>query len=177
MPFDTELVSLLQQHDKQAFAVFYDATIDGFWRFLQSRYFIDDSTKYDLIQDYYVKIRRVLPQYNPAYSFETWYWTIFRNHIKDFFKSKHEIHDDTKLEDIQEEGTQLDRLEIDFQKSQLDDALRTLDTDSAMIITLRYSEHKEYKEIAKIVWMTESTVRKRLSRALKSLKKEILWNK
>lgn len=65
-------------------------------------------------------------------------------------------------------------MELNFQKAQLDKALGTLDEDSALIVTLRYSEQKEYSEIAEIVWMTESTVRKRLSRSLKALKKEIL---
>jgi RNA polymerase sigma-70 factor (ECF subfamily) len=174
MSFEKKFVTSLQTHNRQAFAEFYNTTIDGFWRFLQSRYFLDDNTKDDLIHDYYVKIWRVLPQYNPEYNFETRYRTIFRNHIKDFFKASHEVHDEITIQNIQVEGSQLDRLELDFQKAQLDKALLTLDADSALIVTLRYSEQKEYKEIAAIVGMTESTVRKRLSRSLKALKKHIL---
>lgn len=173
MSFDTPFINRLQSHNKQAFAEFYATTTDGFWRFLQSRYFIDDSTKDDLIHDYYVKIRRVIAQYNHDYSFETRYRTIFRNHIKDFFKASHEVHEDSIILEVADEYSALEALELDFQKAQLDTALLTLDTDSALIVTLRYSEQKEYSEIAEIVGMTESTVRQRLSRALKSLKKEI----
>ena len=174
MSFTSHFIQTLKTHNQQAFSRFYTDTFDWFWRFLQSRYFLDDTTKDDLIHDYYIKIRRVIDQYDDAWSFETRYWTIFRNHIKDYFKASRETHNDLLLEPLSTDAEQLTMVELEFKKEQLDKALWTLDNDSALIVTLRYLEQKEYKEIAMIVWMTESTVRKRLSRALKALKQEIL---
>lgn len=173
MVFDKSFIALFISKDQQAFASFYEGTVDHFWRFLQSRYYIDDATKDDLIHEYYIKIWRVVDQYDPAYSFETRYRTIFRNLIKDYFKSSSEVHSDILLEPVSVEAEQKKLMSLDFEKKQLDLALATLDEDTALIVTLRFLEEKEYSEIAEIVKMTESTVRKRLSRALKQLRKNI----
>jgi RNA polymerase sigma-70 factor (ECF subfamily) len=173
MSFDQSFIILLISKDQQAFATFYEETVDYFWKFLQSRYYIDDATKDDLIHEYYIKVWRVVDQYDPTYSFETRYWTIFRNLIKDHFKASSEIHSDVLLEPVSVEAEQKKLMSLDFQKKQLDAALATLDEDTALIVTLRFLEEKEYSEIAQIVEMTESTVRKRLSRALKQLRNSL----
>lgn len=174
MSFDSTFISKLQQHDSAAFAEFYDHTADYFWRFLQWRYTLTDAEKNDLVHDFYIKFWRVIDQYDTQFGFETRYRTIFRNLIKDYFKSAtNMIHEDILIEEQFEESTQLEEINYIFQNELLEKELAYLDEATYTIITLRYLEEKEYHEIAEIVWMTESTVRKRLSRGLAHLKDSI----
>jgi DNA-directed RNA polymerase specialized sigma24 family protein len=43
---------------------------------------------YDLIGDFFVKLRDRIDRVNPEQPLEPWIWTVFRNFVADYFKTK-----------------------------------------------------------------------------------------
>gem|GEM_PF-5090312 len=107
---------------------------------------------YDLIGDFFVKLRDRIDRVDPTQSLEPWLWTVFRNFVADYFKTKkhtqrldglEEILKDSGLDPLQEaqKTTQLKRIYA---------VLDQLDELSKEIVLFRYVEDLPFEEIATI---------------------------
>ncbi len=173
---------LLVQQDEEAFNKFYMETVDIFFRYLKSNYFIDEDDMQDIIADFYIKCWNWFPTFDLNQNFSGWVWSVFKNTLKDFWKKKwetafseidldSEITFEDSLED-EEDFTQI--LDNEYTFEQIQQAMYDLDETSKEIISLKYIEEKSYWDIAWILWITQDLVRQRCSRALKALKIK-LW--
>jgi RNA polymerase sigma factor (sigma-70 family) len=81
----------LKAQDPNAFNEFYLETVDVFFRYINANYFVPKQDAEDIISDFYVKFREAVKSYNPEFSFTGYFWTIFRNIIKDHFKKTSEL--------------------------------------------------------------------------------------
>ena len=178
--FDTENIKKLKQQDQNAFNQFYLQTIDMFFRYINANYFVAKQDAEDIISDFYVKFWEWVKSYKEDQSFTAYFWTIFKNTIKDFFKKNSdtpftdlqtndewEAFEDTLVDDV--DLTKL--LENDFKFEQIERAMKRLDDISREIIYFRFIEEKTNEEIASITWTSNEMIRQRLSRAIKQLKK------
>lgn len=178
--FDIENIKKLKQQDQNAFNQFYVQTVDMFFRYINTNYFISKMDAEDIISDFYVKFREAIKSYKEDQSFTAYFWTIFKNTIKDFFKKNSdtpftelqpnkegEQFEDTLMDDI--DLTQL--LEHDFKFEHIQSAIKRLDDISKDMIYFRFIEEKSNEEISLLTWLSNEVVRQRVSRAIKQLKK------
>lgn len=181
--FDEKFLLLLIQQDSGAFNTFYLQTVDVFFRYLKSNFFISQEDSEDIIADFYVKFWTAVIKYDIKQSFSAYVWAIFKNTVKDFFK-KHKDLPFSDLDGDDENGekfedTLIDEDEIavflqqDFELQHIHEAMASLDSLSKDIVFLRYIEGKWYDEIAEQLQISQEAIRQRLSRAIKKMK-EIL---
>jgi len=166
MSFDKQFVTRLQRRDKQAFGELYKQTVDQLYRYVAWRYSLPKAEILDLISDYYIKLRRVMDKYDSSYKFESFFWTVFKNMLKDHFKKKKEEHNSDKVldRDATDPDALLKTIQWSFQMDAIKDAMAWLDEVSYQVIMMRYVEQLSYEEIAMMLWIQQEAVRKRLSR-------------
>ncbi len=180
MNFDKEFIEKLMKQDQRAFNEFYLKTVDIFFRYVQSNFFLSKQETEDIISDFYVKRRNVVKKYDFKKSFTAFVWTVFKNLIKDSFK-KHKdisfgvfdkIEDWTNFEDtlVDDDLDIFDLLESDFKYEQIKNAMEKLDLESKEIIYLKFIEEKDNIEISDILQISNDSVRQKISRSLKKLK-------
>ncbi len=178
--FDPENIKKLKAQDQNAFNQFYLQTVDMFFRYINTNYFISKADAEDIISDFYVKFREAVKSYDEEQSFTAYFRTIFKNIIKDFFKK----NSDTPFTDLstnddgeQFEDTLVDDIDLtivlehDFKFEQIQNAMKRLDDSSKDMIYFRFIEEKTNEEIVVLTWLSNEVVRQRLSRAIKQLKK------
>jgi len=183
---EKSLISAVLEKKHWAFTVFYNEIVDHFYSYLKSNFSISENNIYDIISNTFVKIWNKLDTFDKEkWNFETWVWTILRNTTKDFFKKKNEsvfsdfeyVDSDwetIKLEDkIKDESDYMDILENDYKLEQIKQAMNNLSPLEREIVFLRYSEWKNLKEVADIVWLTEWNLRVKLHRLMWKLKKTL----
>lgn len=171
MEFSKEFVGRLLRRDEHAFSTLYQQMVDRLYRFLVGRYRIDRQTAYDVIADFFVKLRQRLDRIDVEQSLESWIWTMFRNFVIDYFKTqKMPVRLDDTLET---EDTDIEHpaqyTEKNHQLKQIYMVLGHLDDVSKEIVLLRYVEQLSFEEIATITNMQEDAIRQRASRAVKKL--------
>ncbi len=169
---DETFIASIVRKDPHAFAQFYEMTVQTFYRYLASHYYLTRAQRDDLLSDYYLKLRQVIDKYDPTYKFTTFVRVVFKNLVKDYFKKTTEspLDDEVYAEIDSGEPALVDALEADYQFGQIQLALQTLDADSQEVIFLKYIEDLSYEEITALIGGTQEALRQRLSRALKKLK-------
>lgn len=169
---------LLIQQDEEAFNEFYMKTVDIFFRYLKSNYFISDEDSQDIIADFYVKCWNGFPGFDIKQNFSGRVWSIFKNTIKDFWKKKNdtafsEIDPDNEIsfeDTIEDESDFSEILNSEYTFEQIKIAISELDEVSKDVISLKFIEDKSYGEIAWILWISQDLVRQKCSRAIRALK-------
>ena len=178
--FDEAFLLLLIQQDSWAFNTFYLQTVDVFFRYLKSNFFLSQEDAEDIIADFYVKFWTAVTKYDIEQSFSAYTWAIFKNTVKDYFK-KHKDLPFTELDTDDEEAEKFEDtlvddedfnafLQQDFELDQIKEAMQELDSLSREIVFLRFIEDKSYSEIEEQLLISQDTIRQRISRALKKLK-------
>lgn len=178
MDFDKEFIEKLIKQDQRAFNEFYLKTVDTFFRYINSNFFMSKEEAEDVISDFYVKRREVWKKYDFKQSFSAFMWTVFKNLLKDNFKKHKDIsfsrfnNDEwISFEDkLEDDFDMFELLESDFQFKQIEKAMKDLDLDSREIIYLKFIEEKDNIEIAEMLEITNENVRQKISRSLKKLK-------
>lgn len=175
---DTQAKKLKAQ-DPNAFNEFYLETVDMFFRYINANYFLSKQDAEDIISDFYVKFREAVKSYNPEFSFTGYFWTIFRNTLKDHFKKSSDItFTDMKKDDEAEDfwDTLVDEFDIsqllenDYSYERIQQAMKELDDISKDIIYFKFIEERSNEEISAITGIANDTIRQRISRAIKFLK-------
>lgn len=178
--FEQAFLLLLIQQDAGAYNTFYLQTVDVFFRYLQSNFFLSPEDSEDIIADFYVKFRNAVTKYDINQSFSAYVRTIFRNTLKDYFKKHKELsfsqldgddEDGERFEDtLIEESEVAELLQQDFELAQIKAAMQELDALSREIIFLKYIEHKSNTEIEEQLLISQEVIRQRISRAFKKLR-------
>ena len=166
--FERTFLLLLIQQDAWAFNTFYLKTVDIFFRYLQSSYFLSQQDCEDIIADFYVKFRNAVAKYDINQPFSAYVWTIFKNTLKDAFKKNKDLP--FSLLDSDDEEDYEAVLQQDFELEQIQSAMQELDALSREILFLKYIEHKSNTEIEDTLMISQDLIRQRISRALKKLR-------
>ena len=191
MQFDTILIERLLQHDDLAFATFYEQTVDVFFRYIMSHYSLSEAECHDILSDVYLKIRENMDKYDETYTFWQFVRTILKNHCKDFFKKTKPLFF-SALEDIhgnsivdthatllmgQEERNMEDFFDEQFSFEYIQEALSVLDQEDQEIFHARYILQYPYDMIADVYNLKTDTVRQKISRILKKMRKNLQFLK
>ncbi|MBN1618840.1 RNA polymerase sigma factor [Candidatus Dojkabacteria bacterium] len=128
----------------------------------------------DITQDIFIKIWEKRELFNPKKSsLKNWIYVIARNYIVDYYRLKKptKIIDPESWESIASEvtGTQ----ENEFMLEQVMKGLKKISAEDQEIITLRYIQELEIKDICKIIKKGYIATKVSIHRALKRLKNVI----
>ncbi len=130
----------------------------------------------DLFQEVMLKVYRNLEKYSPAYSFNTWIYSIARNHCINYLKINRitlvdcdgEPEDDYVATDIvTPEKRSFDR-EV---RQRIKDLLAGFDDENRQIAFLYFYEEMKNHEIARIMEIPTGTVKSRIHKIRAILKK------
>ncbi len=183
--FDIEYIRKLKAQDPNAFNNFYLQTVDMFFRYIHANYNVSKQDAEDIISNFYVKFWEWVKSFKEDGSFSAYFWTIFKNTLKDFFKKHTDTpftHLDNDTISLSFEDTLIDDadltelLEQDFTFEHIQNAMQQLDDSSKDMIYFKCIEEKTYEEITILTWLSNDVVRQRFSRAIKQLKKLLnIW--
>lgn len=179
LTFDESFIKKLVEKDHTAFNTFYLKTVNVFSRYIEANYFIKSQDAQDLISDFYIKFWESVKNFREWSSFSWYFWTIFKNIIKDYFKKNNDIPF-TQLEsdsqDISFDETLVDDSDMhellnqNYQFEHIQKAMKELDDINKDIIYWKFIEEKENEEIQILLWISNDNLRQKLSRAIKQLK-------
>lgn len=171
MEFTPTYIRRLKKRDQQAFSELYNFLIDRLYRYLAGRYHLQRSEILDLIGDFFVKLRERLDRIQENQSVEAWIWTMFRNFVADWFKTKKQdrrldVYDEILYDEAADPAR---HAQNNHQLERIYRVLDTLDDLSREIIILKYVEDLSFESIARIVNLQPDAVRQRASRAIKAV--------
>lgn len=125
----------------------------------------------DIIQDSIYKALSYKGELDDNY-IETWFYRVIINTAKDYLKkgSKVVAMEDQRLsEELEKHNPYEETKSVDELSEEVHEALEKLSDREREIITLRYFEDMELKEVSEITEQNISTVKSTLYRALKKL--------
>lgn len=177
--YTDEHIKKLKAQDPNAFNEFYLGSVDMFFRYINSNYSLSKEDAEDVISDFYIKFWEAITHYDDTLSFTGYFWTIFKNILKDRFKKMTDLgfselktsEDEEDFEDgLIDEFDITQFLENDFSLDMIKQAMESLDSLSKDILYFKFIEEKSHEEISSITGIALDAVRQRVSRALKNLK-------
>ena len=129
-------------------------------------------TSEDLVQDVFVRVLRYRHSYRGGSSFTTWMFRIAYNCFYDnSAKAKQTDTPDEDPDCLPVEPEQLDKVLADEQSCMLQRALAGIPQRDRAILTMSAFHRMKYREIAEVLGCSEGTVKTRVYRSLRQLKK------
>jgi RNA polymerase sigma-70 factor (ECF subfamily) len=176
-----ELVALYLSGNEPAFADLTARTIDQVYAFAV-RYVGDSVLAEDIVQETYVKVWKNLRRYNPDTSkFTTWLMRIARNTAVDTLRKKKHVPmsafdtpdgTNTLLATTAATDTQAEEALIAQETSAaVQHAVQQLPYAQREVLTMHYTNHMTFDEIAQATGELPNTVKSRHFRALQALRK------
>lgn len=127
----------------------------------------------DLVQEAFIKVYEQLEKYEGTGSFSAWLYRVAINHCMDAFRKK--SYPQSEIEE--EKVIHHNHPEVIFLKKeanrQLEKLIGRLSADERMIILLRYRSELSYGEISEVLGLPLATIRNKLHRAKKKMRKEV----
>jgi len=127
----------------------------------------------DMTQDVYLRALRGWSQFNGMASRQAWLFGIAKRTRSDFFRRKKRENltagsdSPEKVDKVVSGSTDVDNIE------KIWDAVRNLNDEQSQVVHLRFAAGLSYAEIAQAIGIPIGTVRSRLHRALKDIRKRI----
>ena len=139
------------------------------------KYMKNEEEARDCVQQIFVKVITELGKYRVEY-FKSWIYTIARN--KAYNALRRQLHHSVSLQDLDayfglEPGSADDRILLKDSQELLSQAVTTLPQQQAIVFTLSRIEHLSLDEIADRLQISKETVKKHLTRALKTIREFI----
>ena len=184
MTREQELIVREKQGDIQAFEPLIEAYEKQIYH-LCLRMTGNPEDARDLTQESFLKAWQKLGQYHVESAFSTWLYRLSSNLCIDFLRQqkRRTVFSLTTEEDT---GEELEVASVDPSPEeivlQMDDhravadAMKELDEDHRLILTLRVVEDMPYEQIAQGLGVKEGTVKSRLARARTKLRRILLQN-
>lgn len=129
-------------------------------------------TAEDLIAEIFVKAWESLQGSSEVSSFNSWIFTVARNRIIDYYRTKKSFSDLFELENLIEyEDNIVNEIDLDIASKEFLSVLDQLSEDQQQVIRLKFLEGLANEEIAAITNKTPGTIRVIQHRAILILKK------
>ncbi len=159
---DEQLMSLYQKGENMAFEVIYNRNKGRIYSYLNKR-ISDDSAIDEIFQNILLKFHNSRMSYDPKYPFGKWIFTISKSELLDFRKKRKFVYEDLKDEHLLSENSDTSE-KIDLYE------IKNLSENERSAIALRYYSEKDFLEISRLLNVSESNVRKLISRGLKKVR-------
>lgn len=180
--YSEKFLKALKKQDTAAFGELYDDFVDLFYRYIKSRYTLQEADVQDILSDIFVKIRHTLPRLDIHSSLSGFLWAIAKNHIIDYFKLKKDIsfwtlagksfesQEEMRWEEwLEDPKNFLESFNSSYTHEKIQDAIEQLDEIYKDPLLLKFIEGLSYEEIANTLNISQDTVRQRISRWLKKI--------
>ena len=173
---EKQLVEQAKQGIASSFGDLYDHYVGPIYRFILLKVSSSEEAQ-DLTHDVFMRAWRTLPSFeHRGLPFSSWLYRIARNRVIDHYRTKKSnanLDDflETSNENFIEAAKVETELDLDITLEQVKGALQSLTDEQQDVITMRFVQDLEIKEIAKILDKREGTVRIIQHRALEKLKK------
>lgn len=125
----------------------------------------------DIFQETWLRVVRNLEKYNPAIPFKIWLFEIAKNICRDYARKLERRRKGLELLEIR--GTTSEKDFLPQEEERLKVCLKKLPIKYREVIHFRFFEELEYEEIGKILNIPSGTVKSRVNRGLKKLRK--IW--
>ena len=175
-----EVLDRLPARDPAALEQFFDHYFDRIYSYVRGMVRSDHLAE-DLTQDIFLLLHRGLPSYDPQRALRPWVFTVAINRVRDFWRSR--AHRDSQREaSIDEEDAR--ELDGDVESPEepllraedaaaVRDAVEKLPDGMRETVHLRIFEELSFAEIGELLGRNEVAVRKRYSRALEELRRQL----
>jgi len=164
---DTELIQLLHQGDRQAFADLYEHHKSAIFRYCQ-RMLNDSGAAEDATQETFIKMYANIRLLQKTESFLSWLFSIARNEVMMHIR-KQRRNGAQGNDDVWDETTPYELMVSAETKEIVQRLLQNLKSEYREVLLLREYEQLSYAQIAEITSNTESSVKSRLFKARKAL--------
>lgn len=171
------LVQKAQKGDPDAFAELVNAHQRYIYN-LALRVVKDENEALDLAQETFVRAWTALPNFKGQSQFRTWLYRIVSNlcynRLPNLRRSLNDLGDNM-MEDIPESNFDNPAREFESNETRrhLQDAIRSLDSNYQLLITLRYQDEFSYEEIASALNLPLGTVKTGIFRAKQQLRRSL----
>jgi len=152
----------------------YNARIFSYAR----RYINNNEDAQDITQDIFIKVFKALPNWEPKATFQTWLYTIARNRCIDHFRARsrrttYSLDDDDEQIDMPVATSLRSNPERMAREREIGryirNALTQLSPKQRDVFILYHYEGLQIKDIAKVLGISEGTVKVHHHRAMKKL--------
>jgi len=173
---DEELMSLLTRGGQSAFDELYKRyskpLLNFFFRMLNN----DREKAEDLLHDLFLKIIEKPDSFDGNKKFNTWFYTLASNMIKNEYRSRqirneHEKHTLANVNELFELNSE--SFDKNLFNNRLESELKKMDVEMKTLFNLRFLEEMSIKQIAEIMNCPEGTVKSRLFYLTKQLSKKL----
>lgn len=167
------MIHLSQKGDREMFAHLYEAYVERIYRYVYHRV-NDNMLSEDITSQIFLKVWEKLGTYRTGQApFLAWIYRIAHNTVIDHYRTKKVV---IFIEDIKSmEPSYLDgvdeKLDLQYQSQQLQEALRKLTLSQQQVLMLKYTAGLKTSEIARKLGKQEGAVRALQMRGLEGLAK------
>ncbi len=164
------LLNQIKKGDEHAFGELYDKYKDSIYRFVYFK--VSNREKaHDLVNESFLKIYNYIREDKDIENFRAFLYKIARNSVIDFYRTRKDnislddspdIESDIDIEDDADRMVKVKRIKKHLEK---------IKPKYREVVHLYYFEEFSFKEISKMIGESESNVRMRALRGIKSLKK------
>lgn len=164
-----ELLLLIADKDKAAFARFYRAMERPLGNFINSK--LNDSFQSaDILHDVFIEIWKGAGRFEGRSSVKTWVFGIAYRKVMDVFRKAGKMKFVAEIPDIQDESpSAVQSLYATQQAGLVRGCLDKLKPEHRSVVELAFFEDMGYREISEIVGSPEGTVKTRIFHAKKLL--------
>jgi RNA polymerase sigma-70 factor (ECF subfamily) len=173
---DEELMSMLTKGGQSAFDELYlrysKLLLHFFYRMLNN----DREKSEDMLHDLFLKIIEEPDSFDGNKKFNTWFYTLASNMIKNEYRSR-QIRSEHKKQTLANGNELFELNNENFDKNlfnkRLESELDKMDVEMKTLFNLRFIEEMGIKQIAEIMNCPEGTVKSRLFYMTKQLSKKL----
>jgi len=173
---DEELMSLLTKGGQSAFDELYKRysklLLNFFYKMLNN----DREKAEDLLHDLFLKIIEKPDSFDGNKKFNTWFYTLASNMIKNEYRSR-QIRSEHEKQTLADSNELFELNSESFDKNlfnkRLESELDKMDVEMKTLFNLRFIEEMSVKQIADIMNCPEGTVKSRLFYMTKQLSKKL----
>lgn len=175
---ESTLISNTLNGDIQSFALLVKAYQGQLYNFIYKMTKSKEDTE-DILQDVFVKVYNNLYKYNNNYRFSTWIYTITLNTIKSAFKKRKLRPACHSIENLIDEIPSLEDspellIEVKEYYKEIIEAVDSLKEKQKTAFILRYLKDFSYKEIGKIMGISQEAAKMKVQRAKSALAQKII---
>lgn len=158
MKTDEQLMQQYIQGDSEAFSQLYNRYKSRVYGYLNGK--VDPQKKDDMFQAIFLKLHKVKHLYKIDQPFAPWFFTVIKHHI---------IDESRKFEPVmQEHSKEIENVEINY-KIDIPSFLKISKEDQNLLYK-KFVEEYDYNELADELSKSSTSLRKKVSRLLKTLK-------
>lgn len=168
MEIDTGFIERLYQKDEEAIKIFLNEfkipLYNYIYRMTRSRHDVED-----ILQEVFLKIFKNIQRIDFSKNYKSFIYKVARNSTLDFLRKR---KDEYELNEEVMSGEDISYRKIET-KDRIEKALQSIRMEEREIILLKYIQGLKISEISEILEIPENTVKVRIFRAVRKIRKHM----